>query len=113
MNKTVAEQVEEIILKHYGEDLSDFEGDWKSKTGLSKKDVLKEAGIEFVADNSHTEYDSYGNTTIDHKIIYKHTESGQYVALVGNYQSYNGTEWEGFINIEKKEKTIETRERVN
>lgn len=113
MDKTIAEQVEEIILKHYGEDLSDFEGDWKSRTGLSKNEIMEEAGIEFVVDNSFTEYDSYGNTSTDYKIIFKHIESGQYIALVGNYQSYNGTEWEGFVNVNKVEKTIEVWEKAN
>lgn len=113
MDKTVAEQVEEIILKHYGGSLSDFEDNWKSKTGLSKEDIMKEAGIEFIEDASYTEYDSYGNTFTDYKIIFQHIESGQYIALIGNYQSYNGTEWEGFINIEKKEKVIKVWEKVN
>lgn len=107
MNKTVAEQVEEIILNHFEEGFYEFEEYFKDK------DVLRKAGIKFIEDASYTEYDSIGNTFIDHKIIFQHIESGQYIALVGNYQSYNGTEWDGFINIEKKEKTIKVWEKVN
>lgn len=107
MNKTVAEQVEEVILNHFDYGFYGFEEDFEYIP------VLKKAGIKFIEDASYTEYDSYGNTSIDHKIIFQHIESGQYIALVGNYQSYNGTEWDGFIDIEKKEKVVKVWEKVN
>lgn len=107
MNKTVAEQVEEIILDYFEDGFYGFGEDFEYIP------VLKKAGIKFIEDASYTEYDSIGNTFKDYKIIFQHIESGQYIALVGNYQSYNGTEWGGFINIEKKEKVIKVWEKVN
>lgn len=103
----------QVLGKHYGEE-EYFYGFGETEKGYVSKasyeDILTEMGLKFVEDISQTDYDSYGNTSIDHKIIFFHSETDTYYALTGQYESYSGTEWDGFRKVSKKEKTIEVWE---
>lgn len=89
-----------------------LEGEHGVGKGSSYEKLLDTLGLKFVADNSESEYNSYGDSYVEHDIIYEDIETGKFVALRGNYQSYDGTEWEGFFDVKKVEKTIEVWEKI-
>lgn len=59
-------------------------------------------GVTFVEDSTINYYDSYGNEDTTLKYIF-HLDSGQCVAVTGFRSSYNGTNWTGVKEVNKKE----------
>lgn len=110
MNSMTAEQINDYILEQYGEDEGFYLFAEKSKPygkDLTYDQILENLKLEFVEDNSESEYDSYGNLSETFRLLFKHKESGEHFMLTGTYESYDGTDYDGFKKVNKVEKTIQ------
>lgn len=65
---------------------------------------------KYIEDLSNYSYDSYGNSNDSLRRVYYFGDYDIYVMFYGFYQSHYGTEWQGYKEVKKTTKTIETFE---
>lgn len=106
----LAEEFEQKVIEKF-EDLYTFEIESKYYIETSEEyqkyvSFLKENEVEFVQELDEDISSSYDWTDNLIKRLYKHVPTGNFFMLEGREQSYSGTYFTGFRDVEQKQKTI-------